>query len=229
MSTTHDHTGPRPTTHTDEPAPVRCAADAIAVVSLALHHPPVDETICFTLDDGGTGGVVIAVEGTSRPDDVLGVVAHLAAAAEGTVARRLVVASVRPHGSLRRDDAPRWRGIVDAAALFGVEVVEWFVIDSERRALTPRSLTGDASPWPVWPRLTDDPVGAAIALGADLGLMLLAQSDDAVPGGDSSGGACIGGSADGLPIGGIVVDPLVAEPTAPASGSAPNGSDWPRR
>ncbi|MFZ9629097.1 MAG: hypothetical protein ACO3C1_07065 [Ilumatobacteraceae bacterium] len=198
----------------DGPAPVRCAADAVAVISLALHHPPVDETICFTLDESGTGGVVIAVEGTARPDDVLGVVAHLAAAAEGTATSRLVVASVRPHGSLRRDDAARWGALVDAAALFGVEVIEWFVVDSERRALTPRALTGDPAPWPVWPQPTDHPVGAAIALGADLDLMLLAQSGDVSP-------PCSTVDAfDGLPIGGIVVGPAA---NGSASASAVSG------
>ena len=201
---THTHRHPdRPaatcgTDHPDRPAPVRCAADAVAVIALALHHPPVDETICFMIDAAGAGGVVIAVEGTTRPDDVLGVVAHLAAAAEGTVAARLVVASVRPHGTLRRDDADRWGAIVDAASLFGVEVVEWFVVDSERRALTPRALTASPAPWPVWPQPTDEPLGAAIALGADLDLMLLAQGSAASP----------GSTFDGVPIGGIVVDPI---------------------
>ena len=205
----HTHHRPdRPTstcgTDAEGPAPVRCAADAVAVIALALHHPPVDETICFTIDAAGAGGVVIAVEGTARPDDVLGVVAHLAAAAEGTVAARLVVASVRPHGTLRRDDADRWGAIVDAASLFGGEVVEWFVVDSERRALTPRALTASPAPWPVWPHPTDEPMGAAIALGADLDLMLLAQGSAASP----------GSTFDGVPIGGIVVDPI----TGAASG-----------
>lgn len=153
------------------PAPVRCAADAVAVVALALHAPPVDETICFLLDDDGVGGVVIAVEGTAAPDDVLEVVARVAAAADGTPTRRLVVASVRPQGSVRRDDRQRWRAIVDTAGSLGVEVVEWLVVDHERRVLAPRALAGDPMPWPAWPDPDASPPGAAAAFGLGLSVI----------------------------------------------------------
>lgn len=160
------HCGTPPdATPASEPAPVRCAADALAVIGLALREPLVHETICFTLDARGVGGIVIAVEGTPDRDDVLGVAMHVAAAAEGTLSRRLVIASVRPDASIVADDADLWRTLSRAVALWGVELVEWFVLDGRCCAFAPRALAGDPAPWPLRSAPHLSPPGAADVLG----------------------------------------------------------------
>lgn len=151
--------------HATEPAPVRCAADALAVIGLALREPLVHETICFTLDARGVGGVVIAVEGTAGRDDVLDIAMHVAAAAEGTPSQRLVVASVRPDAPVDADDADMWRTLARAVALWGVDLVEWFVLDGQCRAFVPRVLAGDPAPWPLRSPPHLCPPGAADVLG----------------------------------------------------------------
>ena len=159
------HRTPPIATPATEPAPVRCAADALAVIGLALREPLVHETICFTLDARGVGGIVIAVEGTPDRDDVIGVAIHVAAAAEGTQSQRLVVASVRPDASIVADDAELWRTLRGAVALWGAELVEWFVLDDRCRAFAPRALAGDPAPWPLRSAPHACPPGAADVLG----------------------------------------------------------------
>ena len=58
--------------------PIDGAAAALAVVALAMRHPPVDETIALDLDPDRRGRTVVVVDGTSDPDSVLDVVERVA-------------------------------------------------------------------------------------------------------------------------------------------------------
>ena len=51
---------------------------ALAVIRLAMHDPPTDETIALVLDDDRRGRTIVVVDGTDEPDSVLDVVERLA-------------------------------------------------------------------------------------------------------------------------------------------------------
>lgn len=147
------------------PAPVRCAADALAVIAMALSRPLAPETICFALDADGVGGVAIAIDGTEHPDDVLDVVGIIGRAAHSTPATSLVVASVRPDGDLVVGDDLRWRLASAIARDHSLELLEWFVIGAGHRVHMPRDLTGEAMKWEVLADPDVQPPGAAAVLG----------------------------------------------------------------
>ena len=92
--------------------PVESAPAALAVIQLAMHLPPTDETIALVLDDDHRGHTIVVVDGTDDPDSVLDVVERLvdsivASGRDGS----LVVASIRPgRGPLDGRRRPLARG-----------------------------------------------------------------------------------------------------------------------
>jgi hypothetical protein len=126
--------------------PIDCAESALAVIALAIHLPPTDETIALLLDHDRRGSCVTIVSGTSRPDDVIEVAECLAevGAQSGSVGA-LVLATVRPsQGALVGDD-DRWLEMSDLTMAAGVELVEWFVIGDDIHC--PRDLLGEPPRW----------------------------------------------------------------------------------
>lgn len=124
------------------------APSALAAISLALTRPLRPETVVLVLDPERCGRSIVVVDGTERPDDVLGVVECLAVGVGDSAG--LVVASVRPPGQGvdvcgDRTDADRWLEMSDLAETVGVEVVEWFVIGRTIRC--PRDLLGESPRW----------------------------------------------------------------------------------
>ena len=133
-----------PRAHVD---PVADAADALALFSLAMHHPMQPEIIAFLLDDTGRGGTIVVVTDVDSLDAVLGVVETMSMAAEANRDLcRLVVASVRPTGATRPGDIDRWLEASAIAELHGVELVEWFVIGPAGPEC-PRDLIGEPERW----------------------------------------------------------------------------------
>ncbi len=123
-------------------------AAALAVIRLAVHQPPIHETVALVLDGDRTGRTVVMVDGTEQPDSLLDVVEHVA----GSIASSgrdgaLVVASVRPNGGPVEGDEDRWLEASDLADDVGVELVEWFVLDGEGAAWCPRDLLGEPPRW----------------------------------------------------------------------------------
>ena len=123
-------------------------AAALAVIRLALHQPPIHETVALVLDGDRTGRTVVVVDGTEQPDSVLAVVETLAEsiAASGRDGA-LVVASMRPNGGPVEADEHRWLEASDLADDVGVELVEWFVLDGEGATWCPRDLLGEPPRW----------------------------------------------------------------------------------
>lgn len=132
--------------------PVDTAPAALAVIDLAMRHPPTNETIVLVLDEDHRGRTVVVVDGTDDPDAVLEVVERLAdsivaAGRDGAI----VLASVRPGSGALPDDGDRWLEASDLADAAGVELVEWFVIDGLAGAASawcPRDLLGEPPRWP---------------------------------------------------------------------------------
>ena len=138
---------PHPNDPLPAPAPVRCAADALRVVRLALTLPPQPETLAFLLDDQGVGGVITLVSGTTDPDAVLAVTECLARAAQVVPrAVALVLATVRPGGGVEPGDVDRWLEASHLAAQCDIVLFEWFVIGS-LGVSCPRDLLGEPERW----------------------------------------------------------------------------------
>jgi hypothetical protein len=136
-----------PTPSLPRPAPVRCAADALRVLFSAAAEPLEPETLAFVLDSQGNGGIITVVAGTTQPDAVL-VVAECMARAAHSVPRAaaLVLATVRPHGSVLPGDIDRWLEASQLTATHGIQLLEWVVIN-QSGAQSPRDLLGEPERW----------------------------------------------------------------------------------
>jgi hypothetical protein len=145
-----------PRAHID---PIDNAADALAVVHLALRHPLQPEIIAFVLDGDKRGSVIVSVTDVDDDDAVFRVVDLMCQALAGSRARSaepdreveptgfgLVVATVRPEGGVVTGDTYRWLEAGSIAADHGVELVEWFVIGPDGPAC-PRALLGEPERW----------------------------------------------------------------------------------
>ncbi len=129
------------------PAPVRCGTDALRVLFLSASQPLEPETLVFLLDRHGNGSVVTIVSGTVDPDAVLAVVECIARAAEGLPhAEAIVLATVRPTGTVLPGDIDRWMEASDIAVAHGVALIDWYVIGASG-AQSPRDLLGEPERW----------------------------------------------------------------------------------
>jgi hypothetical protein len=139
------HTARRPPRA--RPDPIVDAADALALISLAMHDPLRAEVIAFLLDHAGCGGTIVVVTEAVSPDAVLAVVETMClAAAADTRLCRLVVASVRPAGATRPGDIDRWLEASAIADVHGIDLIEWFVIGPAGPEC-PRDLLGQPDRW----------------------------------------------------------------------------------
>jgi hypothetical protein len=131
--------------------PVESAPAALAVIQLAMHVPPTDETIALVLDDDHRGRTIVIVDGTEQPDSLLDVVERLVdSIATSGHDGALVVASIRPGCGPLDDDGDRWLEASELAEAAGVELLEWFVIDGPPGTGTvwcPRDLLGEPPRW----------------------------------------------------------------------------------
>ena len=131
----------------EPPAPVRNHADAIRLISAAVHVPLVDETLAVLLDDRGRGNTLVSVSGTDDPDAVFDVADCMATA--GSLSgrfTRLVLATVRPDDGLLGADIDRWMEISQRTAGHGVTLIEWYVVHPDGIAC-PRELLGEPPRW----------------------------------------------------------------------------------
>ncbi|MFV0306557.1 MAG: hypothetical protein ACK5OX_02300 [Desertimonas sp.] len=132
-------------------APVRCAADALSAVHLAMSTPARPETIVLVLDADRRGHTIVVVDGTADDDAMLEVVDRLAMMlASHREGGALVVATIRPGRGCDHLDADRW---LEASAIgdqLGIELVEWFVIvagTTDVTAWCPRDLLAEPPRW----------------------------------------------------------------------------------
>ena len=139
------------------PAPVRSGTDALRVLLLATPPPLAAETLAFFLDHEGRGGVITIVSDTTDPATVLPVAECLCRAAEGVPsATALVIASVRPGGSVLAADGERWHDLSRVATEHGVHLLEWFVIGADG-VHCPREMAGEPDRWRVSARAGSPP------------------------------------------------------------------------
>lgn len=128
-------------------------AAALAVINMAVSSSPRTETIVVVLDHEHRGHTIATVNGTEHDDDVLTVIERFAAALDVvSPGDALVIASVRVGRGVQPDDGDRWFEASDLADGYGVDLVEWFVIelDPEGRPQTvscPRDLLAEPPRW----------------------------------------------------------------------------------
>ena len=126
--------------------PIRHQAAAMRVLRLAMHDPPVAETLALLLDHEHRGVALVVVNGTFGGDDVLDVAEWF-----GALARRvdrlggLVLATVRPGGGVQPGDLDRWLEMSDECELAGTELVEWLIVADD--VTCPRDLLGEPPRW----------------------------------------------------------------------------------
>jgi hypothetical protein len=133
--------------------PIDSQVAALAIVDLAMHHPPADETIAVVLDAERRGRTIVVVDGTTDPDAVLDVVERVA----GSIAAAgrpgcVVLATIRPGRGPLDGDGDRWLEASELADAVGVELLEWFVVGGDTptvaaRAWCPRDLLGEPPRW----------------------------------------------------------------------------------
>lgn len=126
--------------------PISHPDDALALVRGVLAVPARHETVVVVLDDAHRGLGVVSVTDTDEPDAAVTVVECIAQPdlfdGEGSA---LIVASVRPGGTVTDDDIDRWFEMCDLADQVGIELVEWFVVG--RSVSCPRDLVGAPPRW----------------------------------------------------------------------------------
>jgi hypothetical protein len=128
--------------------PISDPATALALFRATVAVPSRAETIVALLDDAHRGLALVSVDGTTEPDHVLEVVECVTAAdLYGTGLGGLIVASVRPAGTIDDGDADRWFELCDLADDAGVDLLEWFVLG--RAVSCPRDLVGVPPRWPA--------------------------------------------------------------------------------
>ncbi len=119
---------------------------ALTLIGELASDPPTHETLAILLDAERRGSTIMNIHGTVDNDSVLHVADHIIERGHriddiGAV----IIASMRPGGSDELDDVDRWLTIDEQLSLFGIELVEWFVIG--RSVSCPRALLGDAPRW----------------------------------------------------------------------------------
>ncbi len=125
---------------------IACAADALTLIRAVLAVPTRPEAIVIVLDDAHRGLAVVSVSDTDDDDSVVAVVECIARPDlfDGD-AGALVIATVRPGGTVTDGDIDRWLEICDLAEGAGLELVEWFVVG--RSISCPRDLVGMPPRW----------------------------------------------------------------------------------
>ena len=135
--------------------PLTDAAAALHIVALAASVPPQPETVVLLLDDAHVGRTCVVVDGTTQPDDVIGVASLVAeAVAHSSEVHAVVLATLRPARGRRRRppadagdaDVDRWLELLDLFDEVGVDLLDWFVVDG-RRADSLREIAGMPSLW----------------------------------------------------------------------------------
>ena len=142
---------PRPSARPGLPLagePILTSFDALRVVSMAIHRPLEAETIAFFLDDGSRSNTITIVSGTTEPDSIISVAECMAVAASRSPTLCGVgLASVRPDTlGLLPGDIDRWLVVDAITEAHGIELVDWFIVDSAG-VECPRDVLGEAERW----------------------------------------------------------------------------------
>ncbi len=120
--------------------------DALRIVTISMATPAAHQIIAITLDAEQRGIHVLAINETTEPDALLGVVDMIVdSAAYDAEVHGLVLAAIRPGGDVDFADLGRWNEIDDLCASAGIDLIEWFVLGATISC--PRDMCGTAPRW----------------------------------------------------------------------------------
>ena len=126
--------------------PIASHYDALRIVTFSMATPERNQIIAITLDADRRGRNLLIVNETDDPDALLAVVDMIAASGAGDPhVHGLVLATVRPGGSVGYDDLDRWDEADEVCEAAGIDLVEWFVLGSSISC--PRELCGSEPRW----------------------------------------------------------------------------------
>ena len=128
--------------------PIFSATDAIAVFAAQMTRPMRAETLVMFLDDVGRGSTLITVTGTDDPFQIVDIAETMALSGSSSPdVSGLVLASVRPGGSVLPGDDELWLEAADVVDELGLILIDWLVIGRDG-TVSPRELLGMPSRWP---------------------------------------------------------------------------------
>jgi hypothetical protein len=128
--------------------PIYSAAEAMAIFAAQMTKPMRAETLVMFLDDAGRGSALVTITDTDDPDQIVDITETMALSAIANPdVCSLVVASVRPGGSVLPGDDELWLEAADVADGCGITLVDWLVIGRDG-TVSPREVLGMPSRWP---------------------------------------------------------------------------------
>jgi hypothetical protein len=128
--------------------PIFSATDAIAVFAAQMTRPLRAETLVMFLDDAGRGTTLITVTDTDDPFQIVDIAETMALSGSASPdVSGLVLASVRPGGSVLPGDDELWLEAADVVDELGLILIDWLVIGRDG-TVSPRELLGMPSRWP---------------------------------------------------------------------------------
>jgi len=126
--------------------PIDSDDDALAVTAIALSRPLVAQTLVILLDGERRGLTILCVNDTADPDAMFEVLDRCILSPDLEEFAALILVTVRPGGSVDPEDVDRWLEASDECALFGLELLEWFVVGDDE-VICPRDLIGEPPRW----------------------------------------------------------------------------------
>jgi len=128
--------------------PIFSATDAMVVFTAQMMRPLRAETLVMFLDDAWRGSSLVTITGTDDPFQIIEIAETMALAGTSSPdVNGLVLASVRPGGSVLPGDDELWLEAADVAEDVGLVLVDWLIIGRDGTH-SPRELLGMPSRWP---------------------------------------------------------------------------------
>jgi len=127
--------------------PIFSAADAMAVFALQMSRPLRHETLVMFLDAERHGSTLVTVSDTTDPFCIVDVAEAMAlSAAENVEVDALVIASIRPGGTLLAGDDDLWLEAADVVDACGLVLIDWLIV-GRNGTQSPREQLGMPSRW----------------------------------------------------------------------------------
>ncbi len=128
--------------------PILTVQDAMAVFDLAISHPLAAETIVMFLDREFRGSCLVTVTETDDPIQVVAIAEAMAlSASHEPDITGIVLATVRPGGTMLDDDDDVWFEASDVVESAGLTLIDWLII-GRGGTTSPRQQLGLNSRWP---------------------------------------------------------------------------------
>ena len=119
----------------------------MAVFGLQIAQPLQPETLVMFLGDDRRGTQLVTVSDTDRQEHLVEIAEAMAevACADPGIAG-MVLATVRPGGTMLPGDIDLWLEAADVVEQSGLELIDWFIV-TRGGTVSPRAVLGMPSRW----------------------------------------------------------------------------------